>query len=140
LCISQFKKLERFIKKRREIVKRYNEAFRNMDEIITPYEKSDVKSSYHLYIIQLKLKKLKADRKMIFNAIRAENIGVHVHYIPLHLQPYYRDKYGYKEGCYPIAEEFYKKALTLPLFPKMNDEDINDVIKAVKKVTNYFKK
>ena len=82
----------------------------------------------------------KVDRKTIFGALRAENIGVHVHYIPLHLQPYYQEKFGYQKGDFPIAEDYYKKAMTLPLFPKMDDNDIKDVINAVKKVITYYRK
>jgi len=140
LGISQFKKLEKFVKKRREIVEKYNKALSNVEEIITPFEKKDVKSSYHLYMIQLKLEKLKADREKIFDALRKENVGVHVHYIPVHLQPYYQEKFGYKKGNYPVAEDFYNRALTLPLYPKMSADDVNDVINAVKKVINYYRK
>jgi UDP-4-amino-4,6-dideoxy-N-acetyl-beta-L-altrosamine transaminase len=140
LGISQFKKLEKFIKIRRNIAARYNEAFSELKEIITPYEKRDVKSTYHLYMIQLNLEMLKAGRKKIFDALRAENIGVHIHYIPVHLQPYYRKKFGYKKGDFPIAEEYYERAMTLPLFPKMNDKDVKDVINAVKKVIGYYRK
>jgi dTDP-4-amino-4,6-dideoxygalactose transaminase len=85
------------------------------------------------------LERFKVDRKVIFDALRAENIGVHVHYVPLHLQPYYQEKFGYKRGDFPIAEGYYKRAITLPLFPKMNDGDINDVIDAVKKVIGYYR-
>lgn len=140
LGISQFKKLDSFVKRRRDIVKKYNKTFKEYDEIITPFEKHDVKSSYHLYMIKLKLEKLKANRKKIFDALRAENIGVHVHYIPLHLQPYYKQMFGYKKGDFPLAEEFYNKALTLPLFPKMKDSDVDDVIKAADKVINFYLK
>jgi len=140
LGISQFKKLEKFIRRRRAIAEKYNDAFKEIKEIITPYEKPDVKSAYHLYMIQLNLERFKADRKTIFDALRAENIGVHVHYIPLHLQPYYRKRFGYKERDFPIAEEYYKKAITLPLFPKMDDSDANDVIDAVKKAVRYYRK
>jgi len=140
LGISQFKKLEKFVKKRRDIVAKYNKAFSNVDEIVTPFEKKDVESSYHLYMIQLKLEKLKTGRKKIFDALRKENIGVHVHYIPVHLQPYYQETFGYKKGNYPIAEEFYDRALTLPLYPKMSDDDVNDVITAVKRVIEYYRK
>jgi len=134
LGISQFKKLEQFIKRRREIISIYNKAFGEIKEIITPYEKPDVFSAYHLYVIQLQ----KMDRKKVFDALRAENIGVQVHYIPVHLQPYYQEKFGYKTGDFPIAEEFYKRALSLPLFPKMSNNDVNDVIDAVEKVVNYY--
>ena len=140
LGISQFKKLDKFIRKRREIVKKYNKAFQDIKELITPFEKPDVKSAYHLYMIQLNLEKLRVGRKKIFNSLRAENIGVHVHYIPVHLQPYYKKQFGYKKGDFPVAEEFYERAITLPIFPKMNEQDINDVIKAVKKVINYYRR
>jgi UDP-4-amino-4,6-dideoxy-N-acetyl-beta-L-altrosamine transaminase len=139
LGISQFKKLEKFVERRRDIANKYNEAFSEITEIKIPYEKRNVKSTYHLYVIQLNLERFKVDRKAIFDALRAENIGVHVHYIPLHLQPYYQEKFGYKHGDFPIAEEYYKRAITLPLFPKMNDGDINDVIDAVKKVIGYYR-
>jgi UDP-4-amino-4,6-dideoxy-N-acetyl-beta-L-altrosamine transaminase len=138
LGISQFKKLDKFIERRRDISKIYNKAFSDIAEIVTPYEKRGVKSAYHLYMIQLDLEKLRVDRKKIFDAIRAENIGVHVHYIPLHLQPYYQETFGYKKGDFPIAENFYEKAITLPLFPRMSEKDVDDVICAVKKVIGYY--
>jgi len=140
LGISQFKKLDKFIERRRNIVAKYNKAFQNIKEIVTPFEKENVKSAYHLYMIQLNLEKLKVGRKKIFDSLRAENIGVHVHYIPVHLQPYYQEKFGYKKGDFPVAENFYNQASTLPVFPKMNNEDVNDVINAVKKVINYYSK
>lgn len=138
LGVSQFKKLDKFIRRRMEITKHYNETFEDLKEIVTPYEKPDVKSAYHLYIIQLNSEKLKVGRKKIFDALRAENIGVHVHYIPLHYQPYYEKEIGYKKGDLPIAEKYYERALTLPIFPKMTDHDIEDVIQAVKKVIKYY--
>jgi UDP-4-amino-4,6-dideoxy-N-acetyl-beta-L-altrosamine transaminase len=140
LGISQFNKLEKFIDRRRKIVNAYNEAFSGMKEIITPFEKKDVKSAYHLYMIQLDLGRLKVGRKTIFDALRAENIGVHVHYIPLHLQPYYQERFDHKKGDFPVAERYYERALTLPLFPKMTNEDVNDVIRAIEKVIGYCKK
>jgi len=140
LGISQFKKLDKFIDIRRNIVNRYNEAFRNLKEITIPFEKSDVKSVYHLYMIQLNPEKLNVGRRQIFDALRAENIGVHVHYIPVHLMPYYQEHFGYKKGDFPIAEKFYERALTLPLFPKMGKNDVNDVIDAVEKVIKHFRK
>jgi perosamine synthetase len=140
LGLSQFKKIDKFIALRREMVKKYNDAFKDLDEIITPYEKSCVKSSYHLYTVQLRLEKLKTGRKQIFNALRAENIGIHVHYIPVHLQPYYMKNFGFKKGDFPIAEKYYECCLTIPLFPKMSNIDIDDVINSVKKVLKYYRK
>ena len=138
LGLSQLKKLDKFIKRRREIVRKYNEAFEEVNEIITPYEKPDVKSSYHLYMIQLKLEKLRTSRKQIFDALRAENIGAHVHYIPVHLQPYYMKNFRFKKGDFSVAEKYYERCLTIPLYPKMSDDDVNDVIDGVKKVISYY--
>ena len=140
LGISQMKKLDGFIQRRREIAKRYNEAFTEIEGIITPTEKEYVKAVYHIYVVQLQLEKLKAGRKDIFAALRAENIGVNVHYMPLHLHPFYRREFGYKEGDYPVAENYYQRAITLPVFPGMSDDDIKDVIKAVKKVIRNYTK
>ena len=140
LGISQLKKLDGFIQRRREIAARYNEAFTEIEEIITPIEGVDAKSAYHIYVIQLRTEKLKVGRKEIFEALRAENIRVNVHYMPLHLHPFYRREFGYKKGDYPKAERYYERAITLPIFPKMNDEDVQDVIEAVYKVIDYYRK
>jgi len=140
LGITQLKKLDKFIKRRRDIVTHYNEAFREMPEIITPFEKKDVRSAYHIYAIQFQLEKLTVNRKAIFNALRAENIGVQVHYIPVHYHPYYRQNSGYKKGDFPNAERYYERAITLPLFPKMSDSDVTDVIQAITKVIHTYYK
>ena len=140
LGISQLKKLDSFIQRRREIAAKYNEAFSNMDEVITPIADKGIKPVYHIYIIQLRTELLKVGREKIYEALRAENIGVNVHYIPLHLQPFYQKRFGYKDGDYPKAERYYNRAITIPIFPKMSNEDIRDVIKAVEKVIIYFSK
>jgi dTDP-4-amino-4,6-dideoxygalactose transaminase len=88
----------------------------------------------------LRLNKLKAKRDEIFKALRQENIGVNVHYRPLHLQRYYQARFGYKEGDFPVAEKCFNSILSLPLFAAMTKRDIQDVIKAVKKVCNYYRK
>jgi perosamine synthetase len=134
LGISQMSKLDRFIRRRREIAARYNEAFAGIEEITTPFEDDKVKAVYHIYVIQLKTEKLKVGRREVFEALRAENIGVNVHYMPLHLHPFYLDKFGYKKGDYPVAEGYYDRAITLPVFPGMSDRDVEDVIEAVTKV------
>ena len=139
LGTSQLKKLDRFVERRKEIASRYNAAFAGMEEIITPTESRDVKAVYHIYVIQLRTELLKVGRKEIFEALRAENIGVNVHYMPLHLHPFYQREFGYKKGDYPKAEIYYERAITLPVFPKMGDEDVEDVINAVSKVIHYYK-
>ncbi len=140
LGISQLKKLDRFIQRRREIAARYNESFADMEEIVTPIEDKNVKAVYHIYVIQLLTELLKVGRKEVFDALRAENIGVNVHYMPLHLHPFYQKRFGYKKGDYPVAEKYYDRATTLPLFPRMSDDDVEDVIKAMRKVISFYRK
>lgn len=140
LGISQMNKLDRFITRRREIAVKYKKAFSEIKEIINPVETSDAKHAYHLYVIQLSTEMLRAERKEIFDALIAENIGVNVHYMPLHLHPFYQKEFGYKKGDYPIAEKYYERAITLPLFPAMSNDDVEDVIKAVYKVISYYRK
>lgn len=138
LGISQMDKVDSFIKRRREIVAKYNESFKELSNYIsTPYEPEYSKSGYHLYVVKLNLGKLKVARKKIFEALQAENIGVNVHYIPVYLHPYYQ-KLGYNRGMCPEAEKLYESMITIPLFPKMNDNDVEDVINAIKKVIQYY--
>jgi UDP-4-amino-4,6-dideoxy-N-acetyl-beta-L-altrosamine transaminase len=140
LGLSQMNKLDGFIKRRREIAARYDAVFSGMEEIVLPPRGSNSKHVYHIYVIQLRTEVLSAGRKEVFAALRAENIGVQVHYIPLHLHPFYRQRFGYKKGDYPVAERYYEKTITLPLFPAMGDGDVNDVIRAVEKVMAHYRK
>lgn len=139
LGISQLNKIHYFIQRRKEIVKRYNEAFNEIDEIILHKNEDYSDTVNHIYVIKLNLSKLKADREEIFNALSAENIGVNVHYIPVYMHPYYR-KLGYKKGLCPKAEELYNAIITIPLFPAMTSDDVEDVINGVKKIINYYRK
>jgi dTDP-4-amino-4,6-dideoxygalactose transaminase len=139
LGISQLDKIDDFIKKRRIIVKKYNDAFKNLDEVITPFEEEFSNSGWHLYIIKINPELMKVGRKEIFEALKAENIGVNIHYMPVYYHPYYKEL-GYEKGLCTNAEELYKNMITLPLFPSMKDEDVNDVIESVKKVINYYRK
>ncbi len=136
---SQLKKIDEFVARRREIAKQYSEAFAHTPAIITPYQKPDRNSSWHLYIIQLDLSKLTGSRKDIFDALRKQNIGVNVHYLPVHYHPYYK-RLGYKKGIAPIAENLYEGIISLPLFPAMIDQDIQDVINTVNKVLTFYAK
>lgn len=136
---SQIRKVDEFIKKRREIVKHYNKEFKDINEIITPFESEFSNSGWHIYIIKIKPELLKVTRKEIFQALQAENIGVNVHYLPVYLHPYYKGL-GYKKGICPNAEDLYDNIITLPLFPSMRNEDVNDVITAVNKVIDYYRK
>lgn len=139
LGISQFKKIDSFIHTRRKLVEKYNKYLLELDGVITPYEAEFSNSSWHLYIIQIELEKFKVGRKEIFEALKAENIGVNVHYIPVYYHPYYK-KLGYNKGLCPRAESLYERMITLPLFPKMTDKDLEDVIKALEKVLTYYRK
>lgn len=131
---SQMDKLDYFVMRRREIVKKYNDAFKEFGQYVTiPYEAEYSKSGYHIYILKFNLYKFRVGRKEIFEALQKENIGVNVHYLPVYLHPYYQ-QLGYKKGLCPEAEKLYKEIITIPLFPKMSDGDVNDVISAVKKV------
>ncbi len=139
LGLSQMKKFGKFIKGRKGIVEEYNRAFKNMPEIILPLEEPSVKPVYHLYVIQLQLSRLKAGRKQIFEELRKKGIGVQVHYMPLHLHPFYKKKFGFKQGDFPNAEAYYERALTLPLFPVMAKKDVARVISAVSKVIGKYR-
>lgn len=133
LGISQLDKLERFLAQRGEYSKRYDEAFSEVDEIGTPYQLEDTNSAWHLYIIKLNLERLGCGRRQVFDELKERGIGVNVHYIPVYYHPYYR-QLGYNKGLCPRAEELYERIITLPLFPKMEREDIEYVISNVKEV------
>lgn len=140
LGLSQMDKLDGWLARRREIAKRYDRAFAELPQVITPTVREDRESAWHLYMIRLNLERLRVGRAEVFAAVRTENIGVNVHYIPVHLHPYYRKRFGYKAGDYPVAEAAYDQLITLPIFPKMTDDDVQDVITAVRKVVEYFRK
>lgn len=136
---SQLDRLETFAKRRREIVRMYDEAFQEMPEIIVQKEIPQSDTVRHLYLLRLNPERLKAGRKEIFDALTAENIGCNVHYIPVYYFPYYQ-KLGYQKGLCPNAEALYERLITIPLYFGMSDEDVQNVIQAVKKVLNYYRK
>jgi perosamine synthetase len=138
LGLSQLKKLDANLSRRREIAARYSNAFSSLPEITPPAVRADANPAWHLYPIRLNLENLTADRRQVFRALRAENIGVNVHYIPVHRHPYYRDRFGYRGGEYPIAENAYERLISLPMFHGMSDQDVEDVITAIKKITAAF--
>ena len=139
LGISQLKKLDRFIKIRRQIADKYNKAFADINEIGTPVEKGYASSSYHLYPIRLG-KRAIARRGQIFEDLRKLGIGVNVHYIPVPLQPYYRKKFSFKKGDFPNAESFYESEISLPIHQKMTKSETNYVIKSVLDTINKWSK
>jgi perosamine synthetase len=139
LGLSQLKKNDKFVELRKKYVELYNKAFEESEVVEVPFVGNECDSSWHLYVIRLNLEKLNADRKEIFEALISENIGVNVHYIPVHLLPYYSDL-GYRKGICPNAEKLYEEIITLPLYPAMDKKDIEDVIDAVIRVIQYYSK
>ncbi len=138
LGLSQLKRLDANLGRRREIAVCYNDAFEGTPGVVPPVVKPGVNPSWHLYPIRLELEMLKVDRAEVFRALRAENIGVQVHYIPVHLHPFYRKQFGYKGGEYPIAEDAYERLISLPIFHGMTGQDVEDVKKALGKVMSYY--
>lgn len=134
LGYSQLLKLPFFKVRRREIIAAYNNAFSGMMYLKTPTEPADVCSCFHLYVVQIDFESLGKSRTKVMQELRERGIGTQVHYIPVHTQPFYMKKFGYQEGDYPVAEKYYERTLSLPLYPGMSDDDINNVIKAVKGV------
>ena len=127
LGISQMRKLDRFLERRRELVRRYDDALKECEDIITPYQMEGTDSGWHLYIIQV----LNHDRKEIFETLREQGIGVNVHYIPVYKHPYYQEN-GYGSVHCENAEHLYENMLSLPLYPLLTDEQQDIVIQAVK--------
>jgi perosamine synthetase len=138
LGISQLCKLDANLARRREIASQYTEAFQNIPHVIPPTIRSAVNPAWHLYAIRLDVARLRACRSEIFSALRAEGLGVNVHYIPVHLHQYYRERFGYQGGEYPVAEGVYQQLISLPMFHSMKQQDIEDVVDAVKKVTAHY--
>lgn len=139
LILSQLKKLDMFAARRKEIVAKYDEAFSQMPEIIVQKEIPQSDTCRHLYIIRLDLEKLTCTRREFFDAMSAENVQCQVHYVPVYWFPYYK-QLGYQKGLCPVAEEIYKGIMSIPLYPKMTDQEVNDVIHAVKKVVENYRK
>lgn len=129
LGISQMKKLDRFVERRREIAKRYNEAFSDVKGIQIPKQEADCHNSWHLYVIQV----LDRDRKEVFDTLRSKNIGVNVHYIPVYKHPYYQ-KNGYERVCCKNAEQYYANAISIPMYPLLSKEEQEYVIETIKEV------
>ncbi|WP_313150293.1 UDP-4-amino-4,6-dideoxy-N-acetyl-beta-L-altrosamine transaminase [Lysinibacillus capsici] len=131
LGLSQMKKLDQFIEGRREVAELYTKKLKIMEGVITPQLLENTASGWHLYMIQLE----KGNRKQIFEKMRAANIGVHVHYIPVYWHPYYQ-QLGYEKGLCPEAESWYEKALTLPIHPQISNEEIMFVIDKLNSFVN----
>lgn len=139
LLMSQLRKLDMFGARRKEIVRKYDEAFREIPELLVQKEYPESDSYRHLYILHLNLDKLSCTRREFYEALAAENVQCQIHYIPTYWFPYYQ-KLGYVKGLCPNAEDLYKSIMSIPLYPKMTDQDVDDVIHAVKKVIDNYRK
>lgn len=135
LGLAQLPRLSANLARRRAIAARYGKALATVPSLTLPIVAADVTSAWHLYPVRVDAS---IDRAEVFNALRAEGLGVNVHYIPVHLHPYYRSRFGYRGGEFPIAETASRRLISLPMFHGMTDEDVDDVIFAVEKVMNYF--
>ena len=140
LGLSQLKRLDDFVNKRQNLAQRYNKKLSVLSKLLSlPWQNSDTQSSWHLYIIRLNLKSLTVDRKTVFDHLRQSGIGVHVHYIPIHTQPYYQDL-GFKQGDFPESESYYYEAITLPLFVDLEEEQVDFITQTVEKLLLKFSK
>ncbi len=139
LLISQLDKLPAFSKRRWEIVEKYNKSFQDMPQIQVQEEISESETTRHLYILRLNTALLNCDRRQFFDALWAENICCQVHYLPVYWHSYY-EKLGYEKGLCPEAESYYNTSMSLPLYYSLTDEEVEDVIAAVRKVVDYYSK
>ena len=130
---SQLRRLDHFVQRRAAIVAAYNDAFGGLPHVQPPAA-APAPTAWHLYVLQFDFATLGRTRAQVMTDLRARGVVTQVHYIPVHLQPYYRNKYGYGPGKCPVAEAYYRRCLSLPLFPAMSDDDVAHVIDAVKTV------
>ena len=137
LGLSQLGRLDANLARRREIAAEYAEGFQDLPGIVVPAVRDGVTPAWHLYPVRLNLGMLTTGRAEIFRALRAENIGVNVHYIPVHQHPYYRERFKSEEG-YPVAEDAYERLISLPMFHSMTAQDVEDAIHAVRRVLGHF--
>lgn len=139
LLLSQLNKLPRFSARRKEIVRRYDEAFSQVPELFVQREIPESDTTRHLYVLRLNPERLTCDRRQFFDALYAENTCPQVHYLPVYWHSYY-EKLGYGKGLCPNAERYYEEVMSIPLYYGMTDEDVEDVVRAVKKVVAHYRK
>ncbi|HXI33810.1 MAG TPA: DegT/DnrJ/EryC1/StrS aminotransferase family protein [Gemmatimonadales bacterium] len=140
LGLCQLKKLAAFQERRREVVRRYHEAFRDEDALELPVERAEVEHAWHLYVLRLRPEVLRISRDEVIDELTARNIGTSVHFIPIHLHPFYRNKYGWKPTSFPVALENYERMLSLPLHARLSEDDVTDVIDAVRDIVRIHRR
>jgi perosamine synthetase len=131
LGVSQLKKLRNFCKRRSEIADIYNEAFGGMESIQIPFESEDCSSNFHLYVLQIDFNKIGLSRTQFMIDLKRHGVNTQVHYIPVHTQPYYQNNFGTAWGDFPVAEKYYQKCLSIPLFPAMTNHAVGRVVDAI---------
>ncbi len=136
--LAQLAKAERMRQRRQDIAERYNEIFSKYSCFQVPAQRDDCQHAWHLYILRLNLSEWSIDRAAIMDLLKEANIGASVHFIPLHLHPYYREKYGYQPEDFPVAHQEYLRSISLPIYSKMCDRDVEDVIAAVLDIVDRF--
>lgn len=138
--LVQLQRLQGFQNRRRQIVQKYNQAFSAIEALQVPVERMHVQHAWHLYILRLNLEFLSIGRDEFIEELKQRNIGTSVHFIPVHMHPYYRDKYGYKPADFPVAFQNYQRIISLPLHPRLEDSDVEHVIEAVLDVVRQHRR
>ena len=131
---NQLKKLDQFVQTRREIAKKYNKSFSNIQNLKIPREQNSVSHAYHLYPLQIDFDKLALTKLELFKKMKESSINLQVHYIPVHLQPFYKSNYGFNNGDFHVAESFYRNEVSIPIYPDLSENDQNIVIEALKQI------
>lgn len=140
LGIEQLKRSDDFYRARRRIAEQYHAAFADLAEIEVPRHRPGIQHAWHLYIIQLNLERLKINRQDFVKALKARHVGTSVHFIPLHLHPFYRDAFGYRPADYPNASAVFERILSLPIYPKMTPADVEHVASAVRETCQEYRR
>jgi dTDP-4-amino-4,6-dideoxygalactose transaminase len=143
LGVAQLRKADAFLKRRMQIADRYHEAFQGLDELDLPLAvegKEGTTHSWHLYVIRLNLRRLQIDRNRFIEELRHKGIGTSVHFIPLHIHPYYRETYGYRPDDFPVAHETYQRIISLPIYAKMTDRDVERVVESVTEIVKSHRR
>ncbi len=137
--LGQLERFPAFQRRRAELAARYHRQLADLPEVRRPAVRPDVTHAWHLYPVALELERLRCDRARFIEELRAENIGTTVNFIPIHLHPYFRARLPYREGDFPRSEDAFRRAVTLPLFPRMADADVDDVVAALRKVVAHYR-
>jgi len=133
---SQLKKLDEFVQKRCEIAERYDKLFFNIDNLIIPATHNSVNHAYHLYPLHIDFEKLTLTKQEFFEKMKKGGVNLQVHYIPVHLQPFYRKHYGFNSGDFPVAEIYYSNEVSLPIYPDLSIDDVSLVVNNIIEITS----